>query len=397
MGGRREAADTAKVPRWMSPVPAPNNFHTKCHHADWRGAAPRHRQPLWVPIYSANTLQIINNKNNNLTVFIILSPLVACKVYPPTDYKENNRQGWFWFLFNWTCSPGGVLYVILLQSPVLCGQQVCVPPLCRDTDRSVWRECPMYVPAPASGTQCGLADRAANFAKFHSTRRRALLGLSPCWKCLLALLQSRIYAKQALHTVVVAFFRNCKLRECLLQLYCGGCSVGGAAVEWSPCGQHLVVPHQHRGAEHTHFHIDICTCYCEFKFLICLIDFLNDQNPHPPVQCNVGHCRLLIGLKLFTKMSADSMNVWPVLHGGRAKDAGGVGGYLFFYFFAVCTEPRPPPARPQPLGWQNKNSGCSWQRCSVAWLVLVIYGRPPSPAILITAALLHFEIIQLGI
>ena len=55
--------------------------------------------------------------------------------------------------------------------------------------------------------------------------------------------------------------------------------------------------------------------------------------------------------------------------------------------FAVCTEPRPPPARPQPLAWQNKNSGCSWQRCSVAWLV--IYGRPPSPAILITAALLH--------
>ena len=217
-----------------------------------------------------------------------------------------------------------------MQSPVLCGQQVCVPPLCRDTDRSVWRECPMYVPAPASGAECGLADRAANFAKFHSTRRRALLGLSPCWKCLLALLQSRIYAKQALHTVVVAFFRNCKLRECLLQLYCGGCSVGGAAVEWSPCGQHLVVPHQHRGAEHTHFHIDICTCYCEFKFLICLIDFLNDQNPHPPGQCSVGHCRLLIGLKLFTKMSADSMNVWPVLHGGRAKDAGGVGGYLFF-------------------------------------------------------------------
>ena len=68
---------------------------------------------------------------------------------------------------------------------------------------------------------------------------------------------------------------------------------------------------------------------------------------------------------------------------------------FFFYFFAVCTEPRPPPARPQPLAWQNKNSGCSWQRCSVAWLV--IYGRPPSPAILITAALLHFEIIQLGI
>ena len=178
MGGRREAADTAKVPRWMSPVPAPNNFHTKCHHADWRGAAPRHRQPLWVPIYSANTLQILNNENNNLTVFIILSPLVACKVYPPTDYKENNRQGWFWFLFNWTCSPGGVLYVILLQSPVLCGQQVCVPPLCRDTDRSVWRECPM-------SQHQRLVHSVAWLIELQTSQSFTVDGEGPYWVCLL--------------------------------------------------------------------------------------------------------------------------------------------------------------------------------------------------------------------
>ena len=64
---------------------------------------------------------------------------------------------------------------------------------------------------------------------------------------------------------------------------------------------------------------------------------------------------------------------------------------LVAIFFSISSQSalNPAPHLPalSPSPGRIKTVGVSWQRCSVAWLV--IYGRPPSPAILITAALLH--------